>query len=99
MEIFFLPAVAKHFWVIIFQYKYKGELQMITLINNSLKQFSPWKKKLYNLISSRNRQMKIKIRPLSLFQIKPITKFPTGKNKKYTPEKIESIFWKLWWYY
>lgn len=46
MEIFFLPAVAKHFWVIIFQYKYKGELQMITLINNSLKQFSPWKKKI-----------------------------------------------------
>lgn len=43
--------------------------------------------------------MKIKIRSTHLFQIKPTTKFPAGKNKKYTTAKTEGIFWKLWWYY
>lgn len=36
--------------------------------------------------------MKRKIRSASLFHIKPTTKFPASKNKKYTTAEEEGIF-------
>lgn len=64
---------------------------MVTLINMFKTIFSP-KIVQTQFNFKQNKHMKRKIRSISLFQIKPITKFPASKNKKCTTAEMEGIF-------